>query len=89
MDTYEPLGYGASLLVLASFCMRGIVALRVLAIGSNLAFIAYGALAGIHPVLLLHLALLPTNGWRLIEAVRDGHLRIGRQPDDPPVGSRP
>ena len=89
MDAYESLGYCAALLVLACFCMRGIVALRVLAIASNLVFIAYGALAGIDPVLLLHLTLLPTNGWRLIEAIRDRRLRIERQPDDRPIGSQP
>jgi hypothetical protein len=51
--------------VLAAFCMRDMAALRLLAIASNLAFIAYGALAGLGPVLLLHLVLLPVNVCRL------------------------
>jgi hypothetical protein len=67
---HEPVGYLASLLVLATFCMRGMVALRVVAIASNVAFIAYGWLVGIHPVLILHLVLLPTNAWRLVQAVQ-------------------
>ena len=74
MNITEPLGYLASALVLATFCMRGMVALRVLAIASNLAFIAYAALAGIHPVLLLHALLLPMNVWRLVEAMKWRHV---------------
>lgn len=71
MNAHEAIGYLASLLVLATFCMRGMVALRLVAIASNVAFLVYGALAEIGPVLLLHLMLLPTNAWRLIEAVHE------------------
>jgi CRP/FNR family transcriptional regulator, cyclic AMP receptor protein len=60
------IGYLASALVLATFSMRGMVALRCMAIASNLAFIAYGALAGLAPVLVLHLLLLPVNVQRLM-----------------------
>jgi CRP/FNR family cyclic AMP-dependent transcriptional regulator len=65
MSTVEAIGYLASALVLATFCMRDMVALRCTAIASNLAFIAYGALADLGPVLVLHLLLLPVNVWRL------------------------
>jgi CRP/FNR family cyclic AMP-dependent transcriptional regulator len=41
------------------------VPLRCVAIASNLAFIAYGALADLGPVLVLHLLLLPVNVGRL------------------------
>lgn len=69
MSFVEPVGYLASALVLATFCMRDMAALRCMAIASNLAFITYGALADLGPVLLLHLLLLPVNvlrlaGWR-------------------------
>lgn len=73
MPAYELIGYLASLLVLATFWMRGMVALRITAILSNLAFLAYGSLANIEPVLLLHLALLPTNLYRLTQAVKERH----------------
>jgi len=63
----DVLGYLASGLVLGTFCMRTLVPLRVTAICSNVAFILYGFLAGIEPVLLLHAALLPMNIWRLAE----------------------
>lgn len=69
VDISEPLGYLASVLVLVTFCMRGMVSLRLVAITSNLAFIGYAALAGIGPVLLLHMLLLPVNALRLWQAL--------------------
>lgn len=72
MNLVEPLGYLASALVLATFCMRDIVTLRWMAIASNLAFMAYGALADVGPVLALHLMLLPVNMVRLAESLRGG-----------------
>ncbi len=65
MSWIESIGYLASALVLATFCMRDMAALRCMAIASNLAFIAYGTLADLGPVLLLHLLLLPVNVLRL------------------------
>jgi hypothetical protein len=66
MNITEPLGYLASALVLATFCMRDTRKLRCMAIASNLAFIAYSALADLAPVLVLHLLLLPVNVQRLM-----------------------
>ena len=80
LDEVDLLGYLASLLVLATFCMRGMVTLRLLAIASNLAFIAYAARAGIAPILVLHVLLLPMNVWRLAEGVSgrgSGHTQGG------------
>jgi hypothetical protein len=71
MNSHEPIGYLASALVLTTFCMRRMVVLRAVAIASNLAFISYGALAEIDPVLLLHALLLPTNIYRLMQAIHD------------------
>lgn len=62
----DALGYLAALLVLAAFCMRDMTALRMLAMASNLAFIAYAVCAGLQPILLLHAVLLPVNLWRLL-----------------------
>ncbi len=66
MSSVDALGYLASALVLATFCMRDMGRLRWMAIASNLAFIAYGALADIGPVMVLHLMLLPINVQRLV-----------------------
>ena len=38
-----------------------------MAIASNIAFIAYGGLADVGPVLLLHVLLLPINVFRLVQ----------------------
>ena len=61
----EVLGYAASSAVLASFLMRAMVPLRLVAILSNILFLSYGYVAGIHPVFFLHAALLPINLVRL------------------------
>ena len=61
----DVLGYAASSAVLATFMMRTMLPLRLVAIASNLLFILYGHLDHILPVLLLHIALLPINIFRL------------------------
>jgi CRP/FNR family transcriptional regulator, cyclic AMP receptor protein len=70
MTEVDGLGFVAAGLVLATFCMKRLVPLRAMAITSNLAFILYGYSAGIEPVLVLHLILLPVNVIRLLEALR-------------------
>ena len=61
------LGFAASFAVLATFLMRTMLPLRIVAVASNALFIAYGYCAHILPVLGLHLALLPINIGRLSE----------------------
>jgi hypothetical protein len=63
-------GYLAASLVLATFCMRSMGGLRFMALASNLAFIAYGYLADLMPVLLLHAVLLPVNVYRLSQLLQ-------------------
>jgi hypothetical protein len=60
-------GYVASALVLATFSMRSMRALRVTAIASNVAFILYATLAHLQPILILHGLLLPLNCARLLQ----------------------
>jgi hypothetical protein len=67
---WDVCGYVASGLVLAAFYMRDMVPLRIAALASNLAFIAYGLALGLTPIWLLHLLLVPLNGWRLVEAAK-------------------
>jgi hypothetical protein len=67
----DVLGYLASALVLLAFNARDMVALRLLAIASNGAFIAYAWVAGLAPVLVLHLLLLPMNVCRLAQVRRE------------------
>jgi hypothetical protein len=87
MSLWELIGYLAAALVLAAFYMREIIPLRVAALCSNLAFIAYGLALGLGPVWLLHALLLPINSCRLLEALRSmkpnrGTARM-RQERDP------
>jgi hypothetical protein len=63
-------GYTASTLVLFTFVAKDMYLLRTLAIFSNIAFITYGTIEWLPPVLFLHLVLLPLNIVRLREAVR-------------------
>jgi hypothetical protein len=60
-------GFVASALVLATFIMTDMRTLRVIAIFSNLAFILYGALEWLPPVVCLHTILLPVNLVRLVQ----------------------
>jgi CRP/FNR family transcriptional regulator, cyclic AMP receptor protein len=64
------LGYAASATVFATFCMKTMIPLRMLAIGSNVLFCCYGYFGHIYPVLILHLALLPINTIRLVQIQR-------------------
>ena len=63
-------GYIASLLVFLTFTMKDMVPLRVVALFSNVAFLAYGGALHLWPVILLHGALIPINIWRLAAAFR-------------------
>lgn len=58
-------GYVASLLVFVAFYMKTMIPLRVVAILSNVAFIAYAVGGHLYPVLILHSILFPLNCIRL------------------------
>jgi len=60
----------AAAFVLVSSFVKTMIPLRWLAILSNVGFVAYGALHPSYPMLLLHLALLPINFFRLAEMKR-------------------
>ena len=65
MGIAEASGYLASVLVFLTFYMKTMVPLRIIGICSNCAFITYGYLDSLYPVLILHLILLPLNCLRL------------------------
>ena len=69
----DMVGWAASAAVLATFCMNTMMPLRVLAIISNVLFCAFGAVAHIFPVLILHAILLPVNVVRLVQIRRLVH----------------
>src|SRR6267142_6305779 len=67
LSVIDGIGFVAAALVLATFCMLSMTALRWVALASNLAFIAYAYLENLAPVLLLHALLLPVNACRLAQ----------------------
>jgi hypothetical protein len=78
ITTTDFAGYTASTMVLLTFITKDMRLLRVLAIFSNVAFITYGMLVWLPPVLFLHLLLLPVNVLRLHEILmmEDGGLSV-------------
>jgi len=78
------LGYLAATLVFATFCMKTMPTLRIIAVVSNIVFLAYGVAADLMPVVVLHGALLPLNIARLADmrqAVRRAE-EAAREPAD-------
>lgn len=79
MSWIDLLGYAASAAVLATFCMSTMIPLRVVALGSNVLFCAYGYFDHLYPVFFLHAILFPVNllrlfqFYRLVRDVRDAH----------------
>jgi hypothetical protein len=70
MSLPEILGYLALILLIASFVMQTIIWLRVLAIASNVAIIAYGIIVPHYPILVIGLVMAAINIYRLIEMRR-------------------
>ncbi len=69
MPLLEMLGYMAAGAVFATFWMKKMIPLRIIAIIGNLLFLTYGLMNEIHNVSLLHGFLLPLNAYRLYQAV--------------------
>jgi CRP/FNR family transcriptional regulator, cyclic AMP receptor protein len=65
----EATGYLAALITVLTFYMKTMIPLRVVGIASNITWIAYGALAGVYPPLVLHILLLPLNAIRLRQMI--------------------
>jgi hypothetical protein len=72
MTITDGMGYIAASLVLATFCAKRMVSLRVLAISSNVAFITYGPAAQLWPVVVLRPS--PPSAARIIRDPQRGNL---------------
>lgn len=70
MRWYDAIGWVGSALMFLSFFMKTMVPLRVVAIAANVSMIAYTAIAGVIPVLILQSCLLPLNTYRLVQLRR-------------------
>jgi CRP/FNR family transcriptional regulator, cyclic AMP receptor protein len=79
-------GYLAAVLAALAFYMKSMVTLRLLALGSNAAFIIYGVGLGLTPVWVLHCCLLPLNLTRLLQAVASSGSNVAISgPNRPPA----
>ena len=81
MQWIETFGYLGALLTLTTFSMKTMLHLRMVGIVANFAFVTYGVVGEVYPVLLLHMTLLPLNVWRLWQL-----LRLTRQIKDARMG---
>jgi hypothetical protein len=70
MSVSELLGFLASALILLAFGMKTMLPLRLVALGSHLAFIGYGAVAEQYLIVALHAVLLPINLYRTVGVMR-------------------
>ena len=76
MNAWNAVGFLAAGLVVTAFSMKNILHLRMVAVASNVAFLAYGFALGLMPVWLLHLVLLPVNLIRMWQV----DIRIAADP---------
>lgn len=70
MSWIDAAGFVAAGFVFATFWMKTMILLRGFAICSNFAFLSYGYMGELYPVLALHSVLLPLNVYRLWEMRR-------------------
>jgi len=70
----DTVGFLASGLVIAAFCMKDLISLRVTALASNVVFLTYGIALGLAPIWVLHAVLLLVNCGRLWQQI--SHRRV-------------
>jgi len=85
MSGADVLGWSAASLTLLTFFSGDMLRLRALALAANATFISYGLLAGLAPVLALHLVLVPVNLWRLVQLQRIMRQRAADATPSPPA----
>jgi CRP/FNR family transcriptional regulator, cyclic AMP receptor protein len=61
----DTIGYFAAFLLVLTFFMRNMIQLRITAICSSLAWLVYGWVDTLYPVIVLHSVLLPLNSYQL------------------------
>jgi len=67
LDWIEMIGFAGTGFTILAYGARQLVPLRILGIGSSLAFLAYGLLTHSYPLVIMEAVLLPINSWRLAE----------------------
>lgn len=82
----DAFGWLAAGLTWLTFFCSDMRRLRALALCANAAFIAYAAMVPLWPVLVLHLALVPVNLWRLTQVLRQPPATPAAPVNGPSVG---
>src|SRR5215471_12552080 len=70
----EIMGFIGAALAIATLAMKAMIPLRIVGIASSIFQIAFAASAGVTPMLIQHVILLPLNAYRLYE-----HMRLARR----------
>lgn len=65
----EAMAWIAAAMTVATYAMKTMMTLRILAIVSSLFFVAYAGILQLWPLLAMELVLLPINGYRLWQIV--------------------
>jgi CRP/FNR family transcriptional regulator, cyclic AMP receptor protein len=68
-DWIEAMGWMAAVMTVATYAMKTMMTLRILAITSSLFFVTYAGILQLWPLLAMELILLPINGYRLWQIV--------------------
>ncbi|MFI0849420.1 YgjV family protein [Mesorhizobium sp. IMUNJ 23232] len=70
------IGFAGSGFAILTYWMRDMFWLRIVAMLSCVFFIAYAAMIGSYPLILMELTLLPINAYRLLELQPQRRLRM-------------
>jgi CRP/FNR family cyclic AMP-dependent transcriptional regulator len=81
LNWIELIGYGSTVLTVATYAMKTIVPLRLVSIATSVFSITYASMMGIWPMLLTSLLVLPLNIVRLYQM-----LKLMRQIKEAPDG---
>ena len=82
MESIEIIGWIAVVATIATYAMRTMLPLRVLALASNLFFLIYSALEAIYPTMVINGLLLPINLYRIYDIYRTTRLMKNVRPDE-------
>lgn len=69
LDLIEAMGWLAAVLTVATYAVRTMMALRILALVSSLVFVGYAAVLQLWPLVGMELILIPINVYRLWQIV--------------------
>ena len=79
MSWIDMIGFAGSGFAIATYWMREMLALRLMAVLSCVCFIFYGISIGSYPLLAMEFVLLPINLFRLVQLLRPANAAASEQ----------